>query len=309
YLSDLARFLDFTSGHLGKSPTLRDLDRLRPADFRAWLAARANGGAGLGTRARGLSVVRGFYRWLARVGLADNPAVTALKSPRVPRPVPRALDAGDALDLLDTAPAYGTAEQRLGGLLRGWRDGWIIVTKAGEEFADGRSRFDFSPEAITASVERSLLRLRTDRIDVVLLHSDGIAELDFKSVGSFDALARLKKAGKVRAFGASTRTPQGAALAVQTCGVVMLTLNPRDRQDEPMVEAAARRGVGVLIKKALLSGHVADLPGHETGDPIQRCLRFVFAHDGVSSVVVGTIDAEHLAHDVAAAERAIADPT
>ena len=59
YLSDLARFLDFTSGHLGKSLTLRDLDRLRPADFRAWLAARANGGAGLGTRARGLSVVQG----------------------------------------------------------------------------------------------------------------------------------------------------------------------------------------------------------------------------------------------------------
>ena len=251
---------------------------------------------GLGTVKLGRSV---GVKYPARFEIPDDDAALAL--------LRRASDLG--VNLLDTAPAYGTAEQRLGGFLRGWRDEWIIVTKAGEEFADGRSRFDFSPEAITASVERSLLRLRTDRIDVVLLHSDGNAELDFQSVGSFDALARLKKAGKVRAFGASTRTPQGAALAVQTCGVVMLTLNPRDRGDEPMVEAAARRGVGVLIKKALLSGHVADLPGQETGDPIQRCLRFVFAHDGVSSVVVGTIDAEHLAHDVAAAERAIADPT
>ncbi len=109
YLSDLARFLDFTTEHLGKPPNLRDLDRLRPADFRAWLAARANGGASLGTRARGLSVVRGFYRWLARVGLADNPAVRALKTPRVPRPVPKALDAGEALELLDTAPDQARA--------------------------------------------------------------------------------------------------------------------------------------------------------------------------------------------------------
>ena len=109
YLSDLARFLEFTSEHLGKPPSLHDLDRLRPADFRAWLAARANGGAGLGTRARGLSVVRGFYRWLARAGLADNPAVTALKTPRVPKPVPKALDAEAALDLLDTAPELARA--------------------------------------------------------------------------------------------------------------------------------------------------------------------------------------------------------
>lgn len=251
---------------------------------------------GLGTVKLGRSV---GVKYPDRFEIPDDDAALAL--------LRRASDLG--VNLLDTAPAYGTAEQRLGGLLHGWRDRWIIVTKAGEEFADGRSRFDFSPEAITASVERSLVRLRTDRIDVVLLHSDGIAELDFKSLGSFDALARLKKAGKILAFGASTRTPQGAALAVQTCGVVMLTLNPRDREDEPMVEAAARRGVGVLIKKALLSGHFANLPGHEPGDPVERCLRFVFAHDGVSSVVVGTIDAEHLAHDVAAAERAIGDPT
>jgi integrase/recombinase XerC len=109
YLGDLARFLDFTSEHLGKPPALRDLDRLRPADFRAWLAARANGGASIGTRARGLSVVRGFYRWLARAGLADNPAVSALKTPRVPRPVPKALDAAEALELLDTAPDQARA--------------------------------------------------------------------------------------------------------------------------------------------------------------------------------------------------------
>jgi integrase/recombinase XerC len=109
YLGDLARFLDFLSEHLGKAPSLRDLDALRPADFRAWLAARATGGASRGTRARGLSVVRGFYRWLAKAGLADNPAVSALKTPRAPRPVPKALGAEEAQDLLDLAPETGRA--------------------------------------------------------------------------------------------------------------------------------------------------------------------------------------------------------
>ncbi|HYM32845.1 MAG TPA: aldo/keto reductase, partial [Candidatus Cybelea sp.] len=83
----------------------------------------------------------------------------------------RASDLG--INLLDTAPAYGTAEARLGAALSGQRDRWIIADKAGEEFDGKESRFDFSPSAIVASVERSLKRLRTDRIDVLLLHSDG----------------------------------------------------------------------------------------------------------------------------------------
>ncbi len=103
YLGDLTRFLEFLMGHLGGRPTLASLAELRPADFRAWLAAQANRGVSRGTSARGLSVVRGFYRWLAKAGLVDNPAVAALKTPRVPRPVPKALTVEEARDLLDSA--------------------------------------------------------------------------------------------------------------------------------------------------------------------------------------------------------------
>jgi integrase/recombinase XerC len=109
YLSDLTRFLDFTAGHLGDQPTLADLAGLRPADFRAWLAAQAMSGLSRSTSARGLSVVRGFFRWLAKTGLADNPAVAALKTPRVPRPVPKALTAEEAKDVLDTVPELARA--------------------------------------------------------------------------------------------------------------------------------------------------------------------------------------------------------
>ena len=45
--------------------------------------------------------------------------------------------------------------------------------RSGEEFADGESRFDFSPDAIRRSVERSLRRLGRERLELLLLHSDG----------------------------------------------------------------------------------------------------------------------------------------
>ncbi len=215
------------------------------------------------------------------------------------------------INLLDTAPAYGDAEARLGKLLEGSRDQWVIVSKAGETFDGSASHFDFSPAGITRSVERSLERLGTTWLDVVLLHSDGEAELSFDQAGSFDALASLKAQGKIRAFGASTKTPEGARLAIEHCDVVMLTLNPIERADEEAIGQAESAGVGVLVKKALGSGHLVNESGGGSGgggatDPIERSLRFVFAHKGVSCVVVGTIDLDHLDHNVAMAQRVLA---
>mgnify|MGYP002715567129 CR=1 FL=1 len=72
------------------------------------------------------------------------------------------------INLIDTAPAYGVSEERLGPLLAGQREDWVIVSKVGEEFENGQSRFDFSATHTRFSVERSLKRLRTDRIELVL---------------------------------------------------------------------------------------------------------------------------------------------
>ena len=74
------------------------------------------------------------------------------------------------INLIDTAPAYGRSEERLGPLLRGQRDQWVIVSKVGEEFDNGQSRHDFSAEHTRRSVERSLQRLETEVIDLVLVH-------------------------------------------------------------------------------------------------------------------------------------------
>ncbi len=91
YGTDLAGFLGFLTHHLGEEPDLTALAALAQADIRAWLASLSNDGAVNATRARHLSAVRSFYRYLARRHGMDNPAVKLVATPRSRRPLPRAL--------------------------------------------------------------------------------------------------------------------------------------------------------------------------------------------------------------------------
>jgi integrase/recombinase XerC len=101
YGRDLAAFFDFLGEHRGEVPSLGGLSRLSPSDFRAYLAHRAADGRQRTTMARGLSVLRGFVRFLERRKLAAAPALAVLRAPKLPQSVPKPLtveDAGAALD-------------------------------------------------------------------------------------------------------------------------------------------------------------------------------------------------------------------
>lgn len=205
------------------------------------------------------------------------------------------------INLIDTAPAYGTSEERLGHLLRGQRDRWVICSKVGEEYENGQSRFDFSPEHVRYSVNRSLGRLDTHVIDIVLVHSDGNDMRIINELGTLEALAELKSEGLIRAFGMSTKTVEGGIAAAQQGDVVMLTYNLAQREDRPVLDACAELGKGALIKKALASGHLAE----NYGDPVQASMDLVFAHPASSAAIVGTISPSHLAANVEASRRAL----
>jgi integrase/recombinase XerC len=101
YGRDLGAFLGFLTGHLGQPAALADLSGLSRADFRAWLAVRGREGLTASSTARALSVLRSFFRFLARRGLAANSAIGLLRSPKLPRSVPKALTAGEALEAVD----------------------------------------------------------------------------------------------------------------------------------------------------------------------------------------------------------------
>lgn len=194
------------------------------------------------------------------------------------------------INLIDTAPAYGSSESRLGQLLYSVarREDWVIVTKTGEEFDGVASHYDFSPEHTEYSVRRSLARLNTDYLDVVLIHSNGEDSDILNRLGTLDVLAQLKQQGVIRAIGISHKTVEGGKLAIDKgADVVMTELNRADRRQLPVIHHACAHGCGVLIKKALGSGH---------GSP--EDLKDVVDEIGVTSVVVGTINPEHLAQNV-----------
>jgi aryl-alcohol dehydrogenase-like predicted oxidoreductase len=223
------------------------------------------------------------------------------------------------INLLDTAPAYGSSEERLGKLLTN-RHEWILCSKTGEEFINGQSHFNFSARHTRFSIERSLKRLHTDYLDMVLVHSDGNDEHIIQQTDCFETLLQLKQKGLIRAFGLSGKTVAGGLLALQYADAVMVTFNPSETREREVIQQAHKLGKAVLIKKAFNSGHAVtdsttanNRPEKEQAvstrppsDPAQDSLRFVLSEPGVSSVIVGTINTLHLQANAIAAQTATA---
>lgn len=206
------------------------------------------------------------------------------------------------INLLDTAPAYGTSEERLGQLLQGQRQQWVLATKVGEEFTDGESAYNFTYPHVIHSIERSLQRLQTDYLDIVLIHSNGEDEKIIADGEALQALQELKKMGKIRAFGMSTKTVAGGKLAVDLTDIVMVTHNPIHTEEQAVIDYAEAKHKGIFIKKALASGHLNKI---SSKDPVSTAMEFIFKHNGVTSIILGTLNPEHLKHNVDCAMSAI----
>lgn len=103
YGRDLSAFLVFLGEHVGGALTLGELAALKPQDFRAFLAKRRDDGLDAASAARNLSVIRNFFRFLERRGLAHNAAIGALRSPKVPKGLPKPLAETEALGVVEAA--------------------------------------------------------------------------------------------------------------------------------------------------------------------------------------------------------------
>jgi aryl-alcohol dehydrogenase-like predicted oxidoreductase len=175
----------------------------------------------------------------------------------------------------------------------------VIVSKVGEIFENGESRFDFSFEYTVATVEQSLSTLKTDYLDCVLIHSDGNDLRILENEGALEALRELKRRGLIRSHGMSSKTVAGGLRVVQEMDVVMATCNLDYNEELPVLEAARAQGKGVLIKKGLMSGHVRGQTG------VRDSFAHVFAQPGVSSMIVGTINPAHLRDNVRLLEQVL----
>jgi len=204
----------------------------------------------------------------------------------------QAHDAG--INLLDTAPAYGSAQQRLGKLV-GNSDDWLICSKVGERFTDGVSEYVYTAEETRLTVENSLRELNRDVLDIVLIHSNGDDLHVLQQTPVMETLLRLKEEGKVRAAGISSKTVEGGLLALQHLDIVMCMYNLLETDELPVIEAASKQGKGIFIKKGLMSGHL-NKSSHD--NPLRASYQHIFSQAGVSSLIVGTINPAHLQHNI-----------
>ena len=200
------------------------------------------------------------------------------------------LDAG--INLFDTAPAYGISEERIGKFVSYRRSEFVLSTKVGERFVNGESTFDFTGPGVRASVADSLRKLRTEVLDVVFVHSNGDDLTIQQQTDVVPTLQKLKHLGYLRAIGFSGKTPAGATAALDWADVVMVEYHLNDTTHADVIATAKSRGVGVVVKKGLASGHL----------PPSEALRFVLAYPHVASVIVGGLNLEHLQANVAAVE-------
>lgn len=123
-------------------------------------------------------------------------------SQTVQETIDAAFDAG--INLIDTAPIYGDSEELLGCALKGRRQGIFLSTKCGLVKNGSWTDHDLRLETITAQLENSLRLLRTDYIDIYLIHY-----LDPKVPWqvTLNTLSKLQTQGKIRHIGACNIPP------------------------------------------------------------------------------------------------------
>ncbi len=217
-------------------------------------------------------------------------------------------------DFLDTADSYssGRSEVMIGNWMRSRRsrDATVVATKVGKSAESP----GVDARAITASVEASLRRLRTDRVDLLFLHVD---DPDVPFEETLLAVDELIRAGKVLAFGAADHTGNrlfeariaSAQLGVAPIAALQTPYNLMERHDyegdlEHIVE---RVGLGVMPRFALASGFLGgryrtkpDFATAERGSEVAK----YFTRTGVK--VLAALDEVAAAHDAAVPTIALA---
>jgi aryl-alcohol dehydrogenase-like predicted oxidoreductase len=218
-----------------------------------------------------------------------------------------ALDAG--LNVIDTAECYHNSEELIGQTVSDRRKEFYLFTKCGHPHGFGEHA-DWSKDSILESIQRSLRRLKTDKIDIVQLHSCSEAEL--RKGEAIDALQTARERGYTRYIGYSGDS-HAARFAVETGAfdTLQTSANIADQEAIDLTLPIAReKQMGVIAKRPIANaawktGHCPiDSYHHEYWKRLRKlnynfldndleksvsiALRFTLSLPGVHTAIVGT---------------------
>lgn len=186
-----------------------------------------------------------------------------------------ALECG--INFIDTAPAYnaGKAECYVGETLNKLkkRKEVVISTKCGNKFVDGKYLRCGSKESILKQCDESLKNLKTDYIDIYLVHwPDPDVELE----ETIDAVSTLKKEGKILHAGVSNFSKEQIEEAQKYCKIEAFQpqYSLADRKDEKLIRWAYEQGLGIMtygtLGGGILTGNYRKLRTFEQTDSRNR---------------------------------------
>ena len=218
-----------------------------------------------------------------------------------------ALDAG--LNVIDTAECYHNSEELIGQAVSNRRKDFYLFTKCGHPHGYGE-RADWSKASILESIQRSLRRLKTEKVDLVQLHS--CSEVELRKGEAIEALRTARERGYTRYIGYSGDS-QAARVAVETGAfdTLQTSINlPAQEASELTLPLAREKQMGVIAKRPIANaawktGHrPIDSYHHEYWERLRKlkyhfldsdvekavaiALRFTLSIPGVHTAIVGT---------------------
>ena len=227
-----------------------------------------------------------------------------------------AIDSG--INLIDTAECYERSEELIGRALGDRRDKVVLMTKCGHASGDLHAEWD--PPMLAKSIDRSLKRLRTDRVDVMQLHSCGADIL--RRGGVVEVLQRASEAGKCRFIGYSGDGDDAiAAVDMGVFDTLQISVNVADQEAiDTVLPKAIAQSIGVIAKRPIANAvwknkrapsdwYVRpywdrlqtldyDFLGGDLNDSVATALGFTLATKGVHTAIVGTTRPENVARNV-----------
>ncbi|MGB0385579.1 MAG: aldo/keto reductase [Ardenticatenaceae bacterium] len=246
-------------------------------------------------------------------GLSELSKLTLAEVRTVGEILNRALDSG--INFLDTSACYGNSEELIGRAVAHRRDEYVLATKCGHVAGDYVGE-EWTRKTMEDSIDRSLRRMKTDYVDVLQLHS---CPLDLLQRGEvIQVIQDAKQAGKTRFIGYSGDN-EAAEWAVESglFDTLQTSFNLVDQRARTRLFSQAQaKGIGIIAKRPIANAawgattspssyadqyfaraEVMQKSGPIPAAPANRillALGFVFAHDEIDTIIVGTRNPAHM---------------